>query len=82
MIVMLIGKKLNCFSVVGVSVLGGVFHNIGQIIVAMLVVQTFAVSYYVPVLIIAGTLTGALLGVIVMELMPYLRHYRYYRQHI
>lgn len=79
MIVMLIGKKLNCFSVVGVSVLGGVFHNIGQIIVAMLVVQTFAVSYYVPVLIIAGTLTGALLGVIVMELMPYLRHYR---QHI
>lgn len=76
MTAMLIGKKLNCFSVVGVSVLGGVFHNIGQIIVAMFVVETFAVSYYVPVLIIAGTLTGALLGIIVMELMLYLRHYR------
>lgn len=79
MTAMLIGKKPNCFSVVGVSVLGGVFHNIGQIIVAMFVVETFAVSYYVPVLIIAGTLTGALLGLIVMELIPYLRHYR---QHV
>ena len=77
-IAMLIGKRLRCFSVIGVSVLGGVFHNIGQAIVAMFVVETFAVSYYIPFLIVAGTITGALLGLIVMEIIPYLERYRLY----
>lgn len=80
LIAMLIGKRLNCFSVVGVSVLGGVFHNIGQILVAMFVVETFAVSYYLPFLIIAGTLTGALLGLVIMEIMPYLARYGQHTQ--
>lgn len=70
---MLIGKKCGRFSIIGVSVLGGVFHNIGQIIVAMLVVETFAVAYYAPFLIVAGTVTGALLGFAGIELLPYLR---------
>ncbi len=69
---MLIGRRLHCFSMVGVSVLGGVFHNIGQIIVAMLVVETFYVGYYIPFLIVAGTVTGAVLGIAAMELEPYL----------
>ena len=67
-VAMLIGKRLRCFSVIGISVLGGVFHNIGQAVVAMFVVETFAVSYYIPFLIVAGTITGALLGLIVMEI--------------
>lgn len=75
---MLIGKRTRCFSVIGVSVLGGVFHNIGQVFVAMLVVETYAVSYYIPFLIAAGTITGALLGLIVMEIIPYLARYRLY----
>lgn len=70
---MLTGKKYGRFSMIGVSVLGGVFHNIGQIIVAMLVVETFAVAYYAPFLIVAGTVTGALLGFAGLELLPYLR---------
>lgn len=70
---MLMGKKCGRFSMIGVSVLGGVFHNIGQMIVAMLVVETFAVTYYAPFLIVAGTVTGALLGFAGMELVPYLR---------
>lgn len=70
---MLIGKKCGRFSMIGVSVLGGVFHNIGQLIVAMFVVETFAVAYYVPFLIVAGMATGALLGVAGMEIVPYLR---------
>lgn len=70
------GKKLGFFSPVGISVLGGVFHNIGQITVAMLVVETYAVSSYLPVLIASGTLTGALLGIVVMEMLPYLQQYR------
>lgn len=75
-IAMLIGKRLRCFSVIGVSVLGGVFHNIGQVVVALIVVETFAVSYYIPFLIVAGTITGAFLGLIVMEIIPYLDRYR------
>lgn len=70
---MLAGRRMRCFSVVGVSVLGGVFHNIGQIIVAMFVVETFYVGYYLPFLIVAGTITGAVLGIAAMEVMPYLR---------
>lgn len=72
---MLSGKRMRCFSVVGVSVLGGVAHNIGQIIVAMLVVETFYVGYYIPFLIAAGTITGAVLGIVAMELRPYLERY-------
>ncbi|MCH5262583.1 MAG: Gx transporter family protein [Lachnospiraceae bacterium] len=71
-IAMMIGRRMRCFSVIGVSVLGGVFHNIGQIIVAMIVVNTVYVGYYVPFLIVAGTVTGALLGFVAMELILYL----------
>lgn len=73
--VMVTVRKCKCFSMIGVSVLGGVFHNIGQIVVAMIVVETFAVVYYLPVLIVAGVVTGALLGLIGMELTPYLRRH-------
>ena len=42
---------------------GGVMHNVGQLAVAMFVVQTFSVSYYVPVLLVAGLLTGLVIGI-------------------
>ncbi len=71
---MAIGKRAGCFSIAGVSVLGGVFHNIGQIVVAMAVVETFYVGYYMPFLILAGTVTGAVLGIAAMELLPYLQN--------
>lgn len=67
------GRRTKLFSMVGVSVLGGVLHNVGQLLVAMAVVETFAVAYYVPYLIVAGTVTGALIGLAGMELLPYLR---------
>ena len=51
MLAMLIMKKLK-FNVITVSVLGGIFHNIGQIIVAAIVVSTAELLYYLPVLII------------------------------
>ncbi len=62
-IAMLIMKKLN-FNVITVSVLGGVFHNVGQIIVAAFVVSTVELLYYLPVLIITGTISGILIGLI------------------
>lgn len=70
---MVLGRRTRRFSMVGVSVLGGVFHNVGQLLVAMAVVETFAVSYYAPFLLVAGTVTGAVLGIVGITLLPYLR---------
>ncbi len=67
--VMALLKKAGDFSVIGVSIAGGTFHNIGQLVVAMLVVETFSVIYYVPVLLLAGTLTGLVIGVTANELL-------------
>lgn len=66
--VMALLKKSGGFSVKGVSIAGGVFHNVGQLIVAALVVERFSVTYYFPVLLIAGLVTGFVIG-IVAELM-------------
>lgn len=62
-IVMLFAKKTK-LSIVGVSMLGGICHNIGQIIVAAIIMKTVRIAYYLPVLLVAGLLTGLLLGVI------------------
>ncbi len=62
--VMAVMKKQEGFSIAGVSIAGGVFHNVGQLIIAALVVETFSVTYYIPVLLIAGLLTGLLIGIL------------------
>lgn len=62
-IVMWLVKRTR-LSVIGVSMMGGICHNIGQIIVAAIVMETVRIVYYLPVLIGAGLLTGLLLGVI------------------
>lgn len=50
-------------SVLGVSMLGGVSHNIGQIVVAAVLMGTTRIAYYLPVLLVAGMVTGLLLGI-------------------
>ncbi|MCI6121414.1 MAG: Gx transporter family protein [Lachnospiraceae bacterium] len=67
--VMAVFKRKDGFSIMGISIAGGVFHNVGQLIVAMLVVETFSVAYYVPVLLIAGMITGLLIGIVSNEML-------------
>lgn len=55
-------KKLTKLHYVSVSVAGGVLHNIGQIAVAVLWTQTVGIALYLPVLLITGTASGALVG--------------------
>lgn len=62
--VMAVLKKINLFSIVGVSVAGGVFHNVGQIIAAIFIMGTGAIIYYLPVLIAAGVITGIIIGIV------------------
>ena len=59
---MWIGKKINWFSVMGVSVAGGVFHNVGQILAVMFVMKNTMFVAYLPVLLVAGLVTGYLIG--------------------
>lgn len=67
--VMALLKKKGGFSIMGISIAGGVFHNIGQLIVAMIVVETFSVAYYVPVLLISGLVTGMVIGIVSGEML-------------
>lgn len=72
-IVMWAAKKTGLFTIRGVSVLGGVFHNIGQLLIAAFVVRTAGVFYLIPYLLLAGVLTGWLIGFLTGLLEPYLR---------
>lgn len=57
-------KRTEKFSPVGVSVAGGVAHNAGQILVAMALLETSRLAWYLPVLWISGTVAGVLIGVV------------------
>lgn len=67
--IMALLKRSDGFSVMGISIAGGVMHNVGQLIIAMLVVETFSVIYYVPVLLISGLITGLIIGIISNEML-------------
>ena len=62
--VMILLKKTDKFSPIGVSAAGGITHNIGQIIVAMFVTGTTNVLWYLVVLWITGTVSGIIVGLI------------------
>ena len=62
--VMAVLKKLDLFGAFGVSMVGGICHNAGQLIVAMLVVENVNLMYYMPVLGISGAITGAVIGIV------------------
>ena len=59
---MIILKKTNFFAPITVSVVGGILHNVGQILTACLVMETAEIAYYLPVLFISGTIAGIVIG--------------------
>ena len=65
LVMMLLVKKLGGgnVSIIGVSVVGAVFHNVGQTAVAALMVNTAALMGYVPFLLVAAVVTGVLTGI-------------------
>lgn len=64
LLLMALCKQFQLLDMTGVSILGGVAHNIGQFLVAAFVTKTFGVFSYLPVLLIAGTVAGALIGLL------------------
>ncbi len=75
LLAMILLKKLDSFSSVGVSVVGGVCHNAGQIIAACIVMENAAISLYIIPLIISGTLSGVLIGLVAGMLVDRIKKY-------
>lgn len=63
-LMMTLFMKTKLFSIVGVSIIGGVFHNIGQIVTSILVVENVNIVYYLPFLLISGIVTGIAIGIL------------------
>lgn len=60
--VMAVLKKINLFSIMGVSIVGAVCHNLGQIIVAAFMLNTLEIGYYMIILAITGSVAGVFVG--------------------
>ena len=60
---MAILKRFKAFSSIGVSVVGAVLHNLGQILMAILLLGTTAIGFYFPVLVFTGSIAGILVGI-------------------
>ena len=72
-LVMLLLKKCRGFSMMGISIAGGVSHNIGQLLVAAMVVESMDVFYYMPVLLVAGLVTGMLIGIVAKSVCKHIK---------
>lgn len=62
--IMVILKKINTFSIMGVSIAGAIFHNLGQIIVAIILLKTKEIAFYMIPLVISGVVAGILVGIV------------------
>lgn len=75
LLIMAVCKRYRLFGTVGVSIMGGVAHNIGQLCVAAFVVRQAGVFYYLPVLLVAGSLAGLVIGILGNMMIERIRYY-------
>lgn len=62
--VMLLLKHSDKFSIIGVSMAGGVMHNLGQLLVAAALIEDLRIFFYFPVLLFSGIVSGIAIGII------------------
>ena len=75
-VVMLLLKYIGKFQLITVSIAGGVSHNVGQIIAAMILMSTAGIGWYLSVLWFTGLISGALIGIlgsILVKRLPFFR---------
>lgn len=72
-VIMIIIKKTDLFSVIGVSIAGGIFHNLGQILVAYFVLKSDALLGYLPWLLLSGMIAGWFIGFLVKISYPFVK---------
>ena len=72
---MILLKKTDRFSSIGISVVGGVCHNVGQVAAACVVMETAAIAYYIIPLLLSGTIAGVVIGVAAGNLVERIKKY-------
>ena len=72
-LIMILLKNVIKLNILSVSGAGGIFHNLGQLLVAAFVVENAKLLYYMPILFVSGLLTGVLIGVVSHEVIKHLR---------
>ena len=73
--VMALLKKTGWFHMIAVSICGGITHNLGQILVAMVVVKNYYIFGYFPFLFVGGWITGLLIGLLAQEIYTRTKHF-------
>ena len=71
--VMTLMKRSPRFSVFGISMAGGIAHNVGQLLAAIVVVESVSLVYYAPILLLSGVLAGFLIGWLTTEVLKRVR---------
>lgn len=75
--VMSLAKRSGKLGVMGTSVLGGVFHNIGQLVAAGIMISTLNTMYYLPILLVCGVISGAVCGAVTAVALKNLEKFNY-----
>jgi heptaprenyl diphosphate synthase len=74
-LMMTLFKKSKLFSLVGVSIIGGIAHNIGQIVMSIFIVENINIIYYLPILLISGVITGTVIGILSAIIVKRLKNF-------
>ena len=74
-VAMFLAKNYTKLSIVGVSIIGAIFHSIGEIVIAMLFLSNTNIVYYLPILLLVSLLTGSLVGIITDKILKYYDNY-------
>ena len=79
LIVMALVLKIlpNSFSLMAVSIIGAIAHNLGQLLMAALVIENLNILYYLPFLMLLAIPTGLFVGIVTRYLLPYLKRFGY-----
>ena len=77
LLVMWLLKHINRFSQIGVSIAGAVSHNLAQVVVAILLLGTKEIGFYMPVLAVSGTVAGIFVGLSGIMLLKYTAKYKF-----
>jgi len=68
-IMVLFALTIKKFSVIGVSVIGAIFHVVGQIIVAMIYLDSAYILFYLPIIALSAIITGILVGIVTQTII-------------
>ena len=72
---MYLASKIKDLSLIGISIIGAIGHNIGQLIVASLIIENILAIGYLPFMLMASLVTGMFVGLVSRYTIPKLKHF-------